>query len=299
MMHSGLVIAVATAAINFGIIQEHDGKVSHRFMLHNENPVAVRICQTFPSCGCTTISCDTGLVAPHDSVAVDVAFDPVNRGGDFYETASVVMASSTDTTVVTLSVEGTIVTSEETLIKQYPVRQGEVRLTNDTLYMGEVRRGESKTMYVGVLRNLQTGQCESLPVTFTADNTVQWGALSKTRRIAIDKKHKDVAIVVKAIVLPNFSNVAPPPAGLPQISCPRRMEKTATTLHVSNSGKSSLLIYRAYTDEETDLAGKYPITIPPSGYHDLSLGHLPANIHRITLITNDRRRPRVNVFLLP
>lgn len=42
--------------------------------------VAVRICQTYPSCGCITIACDTGFVAPDDSVAVDVSFAPYNLG---------------------------------------------------------------------------------------------------------------------------------------------------------------------------------------------------------------------------
>lgn len=156
MTTTGLVIAVAATVFNFGILHERDGVVSHRFMLRNDSQTAVRICRTYPSCGCTNIACDTGLVAPDDSVAVDVSFAPYNQGGDFYETASLVVASQTDTTVVTLAVEGTVITSEETLMRQYPVGQGDLRLTTDTLNMGEVTRGASKTMVVGVMPDCNT-----------------------------------------------------------------------------------------------------------------------------------------------
>lgn len=297
MMQSGLIIAVAVASFNFGTLQERNGSVSHRFMLRNDSPVAVRVCQTFPSCGCTTIACDTSLVAPHDSVAVDVTFNPVNRGGDFYETASVVMASTADTTVVTLSVEGSVVTSEETLMRQYPVRQGAVRLTADTLNMGEVRRGGSKTMYVGVLHDLQTGRHESVPVTFVADDTTRWGAVSRTVHIPLHASPAGsvAAIVVKAIVIPKFPEGATA-AGGPRISCQRRIARSDRELSISNTGNSPLLIYRAYTDHGTDLTASRPLTISAGASCRLPLGSLPENTRYITLITNDARRPRVNIL---
>lgn len=302
MAQSGLIIAVAVASFNFGILQERNGNVSHRFMLRNDSPVAVRICQTFPSCGCTTIACDTGLVVPHDSVAVDVTFNPVNRGGDFYETASVVLGSSTDTTVVTLSVEGTVVTSEETLIRQYPVRQGAVRLTTDTLNMGEIRRGDSKTMYVGVLNDLRTGQRQSLPVTFVADGKTGWGTVAKTVDIPLgdtDGSHSSdsiLRVVVKAIVIPKFSDGALS-ASLPRISCPRHIPKAAENISIHNSGNAALLIYRTYTNQGTNLTGCSPVTITAGTTYRLPLDSLLENTKYITLITNDPRRARVNIVV--
>ena len=298
MMPSGLIIAAAVASFNFGILQERGGSVSHRFMLRNDNPVAVRICQTYPSCGCTTIACDTSLVAPHDSVAVDVTFNPLNRGGDFYETASVVMASTADTTVVTLSVEGTVVTSEETLMRQYPVRQGTVRLTADTLSMGEVSRGSSKTMYVGVLYDLRTGQRQSIPVTFSASDATGWGAVSKTLRIPLrgGSGRSEATVVVNAIVIPHFPD-ASPSAGAPRVACPRRVSRAAKEVGISNGGRRRLLIYRAYTDRGANLTGSRPLSIEPSASYRLPLSRVAKGTAFITLITNDPRRPRVNILL--
>lgn len=303
MTTTELVIAVAATVFNFGIIHEHDGNVSHRFMLRNDSHAAVRICQTYPSCGCTTIACDTGLVAPHDSVAVDVSFAPYNRGGDFYETASLVIASQKDTTVVTLAVEGTVITSEETLMKQYPVRQGELRLSTDTLHMGEVRRGASKTMYVGVMPGLHADLRQSVPVTFVADKKVEWGKVSRTVKVAVDDDRQDhtpkrtVSIVVDAIVIPDFSEESPS-AGLPRLSCPRRLDRQARQLDVHNNGSAPLFIYRAYLDDGTNLMAKRPVSIPPGQTFSLPLTDATKSRARITLITNDRSRPRTNILLL-
>lgn len=304
MTTTGLVIGVAATLFNFGIIHERDGNVSHRFMLRNDSQTAVRICQTYPSCGCTTISCDTALVAPHDSVAVDVSFAPYNRGGDFYETASLVIASQTDTTVVTLALEGTVITSEETLMRQYPVRQGELRLSTDTLHMGEVRRGTSKTMFVGVMPGLQADLRQSVPVTFVADKKVEWGKVSRTVKVAVDDDRQDhtpkrmVSIYVDAIVIPDFSEESPS-ASLPRLRCPRRLDRKARQLDIRNNGSAPLFIYRAYTDNGTDLITKRPVSIQPGQTFPISLASVSKDTRRITLITNDRTRPRTNILLIP
>ena len=304
MVQAGLIIAVTAAVFNFGVIHESNGSVSHRFVLHNDNATAVRICQTYPSCECTTIACDTGWVAPHDSVAVDVTFAPYNRGGDFYETASLVVASQSDTAVVRLTIEGTVVTSAETLMKQYPVRRGNLRLTADTLNMGEVRRGEAKTMYVGAVRDLRTDRRQSVPVTFTADEAAGWGAVSKTMRVRLDGHDQgkggddEVSIVVNAIVIPKFADNVPP-AALPRISCPRRISRSAGELSVGNDGSAPLTVYRAYADNNANLTGTKPLTIAAGQHCAISLSRLPKDARRVTLITSDRSRPRVNVLIVP
>lgn len=304
MTTTGLVIAVAATVFNFGILHERDGEVRHRFMLRNDSQTAVRICQTYPSCGCTTIACDTGLVAPHDSVAVDVSFAPYNRGGDFYETASLVVASQTDTTVVTLAVEGTVITSEETLMRQYPVRQGDLRLTTDTLNMGEVTRGASKTMVVGVMPGLQYDLRQSVPVTFVADKKVGWGKVSRTVKVNVNEDRpkrapsRTARIVVNAIVIPDFS-AEPTSARLPRLSCPKRIDRKSGQLNLHNNGSAPLFIYRAYTDDGTDLIGKRPVSIQPGQTFSLTLTDATKSRSRITLITNDRSRPRTNILLLP
>ncbi len=293
MMRLGLIVTALSTAMNFGTIQEQAGKVSHRFMLYNESAVPVKIIQTFPSCGCTTISCDTASVAPHDSTVVDVAFDPKGRGGEFYETASIVFASAADISVVTLSVEGFVLTSEETLMKQYPVRQGSLRLTSDTLRMGEVRRGETKTMNVGILKDLKSKQHVSIPVTFTADNKVSWGLVNKDILVPVKAFKTHIKVHVVAVVLPKFTGTSSN-ANDPVVGCQCRINADARDLRIENRGNSPLSIYRAYTEDGTDLISSdlHPLTISPSEDKSISLSKMKATAKRITLITNDRRHPR-------
>ncbi len=293
MMRMGLVITVAMAAINFGVIQERNGAVSHRFVLRNESDVPVRICQTYPSCGCTTISCDTSHVPPRDSVPVDVSFNPAGRGGEFYETASIVVASASDTSVVTLSVEGEVQTSEETLLRQYPVRRGSLWLTTDTLRMGEVRRGASRTMHLGVLRDMRSGDHLSLPVTFRADGKAGWGLVSQTVRVPIGG-NDSVGVVLTAVVLPDLENVV----SSPKIVCQRRVEADRASLRIGNKGSAPLLVYRAYTDDGVDLLGDKPLVVAIDGNKDISLKKTTSASRRLTLITNDKYHPRYVVTFL-
>ncbi len=293
MMRMGLVITVATAAINFGVIQEKNGVVSHRFVLRNESDVPVRICQTYPSCGCTTISCDTSHVPPRDSVPVDVSFNPEGRGGEFYETASIVVASASDTSIVTLSVEGEVQTSEETLIRQYPVCRDSLWLTTDTLRMGEVRRGASRTMYLGVLRDMRTGDHSSIPVTFEADGKQGWGLVCRTVSVPIDGRDS-VGVVITAIVLPDLENVV----SSPKIACQRRVEAERASLRIGNKGSAPLLIYRAYTNDGVDLLGAKPLVVAIDENKEMSLKKIRPTSRRLTLITNDKYHPRYVVTFL-
>lgn len=293
MMRMGLVITVAMAAINFGVIQERNGAVSHRFVLRNASDVPVRICQTYPSCGCTTISCDTSHVPPRDSVPVDVSFNPAGRGGEFYETASIVVASASDTSVVTLSVEGEVQTSEETLLRQYPVRRGSLWLTTDTLRMGEVRRGASRTMHLGVLRDMRSGDHLSLPVTFRADDKAGWGLVSQTVRVPVGG-NDSVGVVLTAVVLPDLQDVA----SSPRIACQRRVEADRPSLRIGNKGSAPLLVYRAYTDDGVDLLGDKPLVVAIDGNKDISLKKTTSASRRLTLITNDKYHPRYVVTFL-
>lgn len=299
MIHSGLVITAAVTTFSFGVIQERDGIVSHRFMLCNESGVPVRICQTYPSCGCTSVACDTGLVAPHNSMAVDVSFIPTNRGGEFYETASLVVASSKDTVVVTLSVEGTVITSEETLMRQYPVRQGSLRLTTDSLSMGVVRRGESKTMYVGVLKSTKPEDKQIVPVTFVADSTVGWGRQNNIVHISVNGNPVQYAEVkVNAVVVPHFDDsIETNVLSLPHIICHRRVERNEKQLEIANSGGETLMIYRAYTDDGKNLPARYPIKVSPGEHRAVFIGKVSSQDRHITLITNDPRHARFVVTL--
>lgn len=285
MLHEGLIISVLAASMSFGTIHDDGGSVSHLFWLRNDGANSVRVIQTFPSCGCTSISYNpVDYIQPHDSVGVNVTYNPRHRGGEFYETATVVLASTTDTTSVTLSIEGNVITSEETLLRQFPIRRGNVRLTTDTLNMGEVRREEQKTMYVGVLTDLQKGEKTSVPVTFLADDKVGWGAQYIKRCIPI-RNGRTETIVINAVVLPNVSSQS---GILPKLSAPRILQNGTHCFTITNTGQSTLTVYRVYIDNGSNLT-ESEINIPQGRSAQIKVKD---KCKRITIISNDPRHPR-------
>lgn len=107
MIKEAILVTIAAASLHLGTIHESQGSVSSIFWMRNNGDDTVRIIQTYPSCGCTTISfLPPGSIAPGDSLAVSVGFNPANRGGDFYETATILMTSENDTVRKVLSIEG-------------------------------------------------------------------------------------------------------------------------------------------------------------------------------------------------
>ena len=146
-----MIIRVALASVVLGTVMEASGPVTHRFWLHNDDDRAFAIRQTYPSCDCTSISPERlDSVSPGDSVAVDVTFNPRGKGGEFYETATIVLQ---DNSHVTLSIEGDVVTSEETLRRMFP------RRVDDSTYcslserdLGVMAPGQKKTVRYSLLR---------------------------------------------------------------------------------------------------------------------------------------------------
>lgn len=294
MIKEAILVTVAAASLHLGTIHESQGSVSRIFWMRNNGDDTVRIIQTYPSCGCTTISfLPPGSIPPGDSLAVSVGFNPANRGGDFYETATILMTSENDTVRKVLSIEGTVVTSEETLIRQYPVHKGSIRLTADTLNMGEVRRGESKTMYVGVLPEMDYGKRRSIPVTFTAGEHIGWGAQNIGIDLPIDSLGvRKERVNISVVIMPRLTDSTCSDKGSqPHIIAERRIAPTATSLPITNTGNAHLIIYRAYTDQGRDIIDK-ETSIAPQQTLRMDLPRWNKGENRITLICNDSRRQR-------
>ena len=72
---------------------------------------------------------------------------------------------------VTVAFEGTCVTSEETLLKQYPVQLNDhLSLSRNRFDFGIMAPGSQRTVYVTVLHWDEERRKETLPVTFIADS---------------------------------------------------------------------------------------------------------------------------------
>ena len=162
-----IVIGMATASL--GTIREADGPREHTFWLRNDGAEAVTLQQGYTSCGCTTIHFDrAAAVQPGDSTAVTLLFNPRGKGGEFEETGTVVYGQQRKR--VSVSLVGTCITSEETLLRQFPVRISDhLRLSTNRIDLGRMRVGETRERSIIVLHRDEDDHQERLTIRFTAD----------------------------------------------------------------------------------------------------------------------------------
>ena len=151
MLLADTLVVIGMATLQLGTIQEADGVQERTFWLRNDGPQAVALTQGYTSCHCTTIRFDSAkTVAPGDSTAVTLSFNPQGKGGEFYESGTVVYGPQAKR--VTVAFEGECITSEETLIRQFPVRvNDDVRLSTNRLDLGIMHVGETKERNIVVL----------------------------------------------------------------------------------------------------------------------------------------------------
>ena len=169
MLLADTLIVIGMASVNLGTIQEADGTREHTFLLRNGGTEAVTLRQGYTSCGCTTIVFDKSLaVAPGDTTAVTLRFNPTGKSGEFLETGTLVYGAAKKR--VNLGLVGTCISSEESLLRQFPIRQGNsLRLSTNRFDLGRMRQGETKERNVIVLHRDDNDRQERIVIRFTAD----------------------------------------------------------------------------------------------------------------------------------
>lgn len=168
-MFADTLIVIGLATAHLGTIQEADGIKQRTFWVRNAGKTAVTIQQGYTSCGCTTIHFTKNKsIASGDTAAVTLRFNPKGKGGEFEEMGTVIYGR--DKKRLHLSMVGTCVTSEETLMRQFPIRiSDDLRLSTDRFDLGYMRVGESKERSIVVLHRDEDNRKERIPLRFTVD----------------------------------------------------------------------------------------------------------------------------------
>lgn len=167
MLFADTLVVIGMATASLGTIHEADGAVERTFWLRNDGTAATILRQGYTSCGCTTIQFEKDReVMPGDSTAVTLRFNPQGKGGEFEEVGTVVYGQQRQR--ATMALVGNCVTSEETLLRQFPIRASEeLRLSADRFDLGRMHVGESKERGVVVLHRDEADRQERLTVKFT------------------------------------------------------------------------------------------------------------------------------------
>ncbi len=196
-----IVIGLATASL--GTIHETDGVRQHSFWVQNKGEHTLLLKQGYTSCGCTQIDLQRNTrLAVGDSLRVTLRFNPQGKGGEFYEQGTILYAPidhpfSSKTSRLALALTGTCITSEETLMKQFPVRiDDHLRLSMNRFDMGYMQRGQTKERGVLVLHRDENNRKERIPIPFTVDETMGTGLQHITRTVTTRSRGREVKINV-------------------------------------------------------------------------------------------------------
>ena len=190
------LVVLGMATISLGNIQEADGIKEHDFWLRNAGQEAVTLQQGYTSCGCTTIQFANGkAIEPGDSTCITLRFNPQGKGGEFEETGTIVYGPNRKR--IHLSMVGTCITSEETLMRQFPVRISDnIRLSTNRFDLGIMHVGETKERGVVILHRDEDNRQERIPITFTVDAQTPKGLQHIAYPVKTMENNKEVTTII-------------------------------------------------------------------------------------------------------
>ena len=195
------LVVLGLATVSLGTIHESDGVQTRSFWLRNDGTEAVTLVQGYTSCGCTTIQFDKDKpIAVGDSTNVTLRFNPQGKGGEFEETGTIVYGSNRKR--IQVSMIGTCITSEETLMRQFPIRiSDDLRLSANRFDLGIMHVGESKERGVIILHRDEDNRQERIPVKFAVDAKTPKGLQHIPYQIETKVKGKKQILTIMLDVL--------------------------------------------------------------------------------------------------
>lgn len=271
---------------NFGVIKEADGKVSCTVLVVNTGTEPLLIIKAQAGCGCTGIDYPEGAIMPGDTARVTITYNPSGRPGQFNK--QVIIFTNTMPKRTVLEITGNVIPTDETLNRQYPLRAGDLRISQGNIPFGELTRGQGKTLFLSAYNastdtllvdvtgakahirpavvpdTVPPARVTALTVHYTSAYAPLWGLNIDTLKITsrhLGAETTDSADVhVMAQVLENFDNLTDKQrqdAPVIQVDCGDRIDfgsmtgndKATRSFKATNRGKDNLIIRRLWVPE--------------------------------------------------
>ena len=281
---------------DFGVFLEKDGKVSCSLRLVNTGDAPLLIVKAQAGCGCTGINYPESPIAPGDTAAVNITYNPSGRPGQFTKQAIIFTNTVPKRTVV--EIMGNVIPTDETLSQQYPLQAGPLRISGRNIPLGEITRGKSKTEYLSAYNastdtllvhitgykphlhpavvpdTVPPGRVTALTVHYLSGNAPLWGLNVDTLTITCEPlrqlhgiQPESASINVMAQVLDDFSGLSDEErrdAPVVIVDCGDSLDfgtltagNTATrTFTITNKGKNPLAIRRLWAPENEGVVVK-------------------------------------------
>lgn len=311
---SGVSLSVAAYDVewlqrdyDFGTWGEDDGLRDGSVAFVNRGDAPVMIRRVRPSCGCTGVSYDEGLIAPGDTAVVRFNYNPEGRPGAFAKTIKVYLDNDEKPTVI--NIRGTVIGVERSLHKRYPVDCGPMRLTDRVIDFGDVTFGKVRHLFITAYNQsrepvspdisvadpdgkpllpvdfkmaqstVHPGEQTSISIYFNSGLTRQMGRTESVRRFCAGDTCVD--IVLRANIIPDTSSLTPeqlkqaPLLALEKQTvdlggiAPTKKKRFSVTLR--NDGASDLRISRVYATTPEGRVCKFPSVLKPGKKGELEV----------------------------
>ena len=131
---------------DFGVIREQDGKVHCQLRVKNTGTEPLLIVKVQVGCGCTGIDYPEQPIMPGDTATISLSYNPSGRPGQF--TKQAIIFTNTDTKRTILEISGNVIPTDATLDKEYPIRAGDLRISQRVIPFGELEKGKGSTQYL-------------------------------------------------------------------------------------------------------------------------------------------------------
>ncbi len=315
---------------NFGAFDEDNGVATCQFRYVNTGDAPLVVLDVHTSCGCTTPDFSTAPVAPGDTAAITVKYDPAGRPGRFNK--KIQIDTNAPAKRSKLSITGVVVGSSASVARRYPVEMDAMKLRNGAIMFGQVSKGHLKSVFVeGYNRSNDTirpavaykpdcvdiffepaavgpGEQVSIVCYYHSSKNKLYGLVEDSVGIIPDAGKATYTLPLTAIVNEDFSKLTPGQrAKAPEIVVE---EKTvdfgrltpdsgtvSRTVEIGNRGKSPLEIRRVYTNDP-GVTVSCDKTVIKKGKHatvtiTVDPAALPCSLlnARISLIANDPANP--------
>lgn len=149
---------------DFGVVREADGSVTGSAYVVNDGPDTTYVRDVRPSCGCTGAQYSRELLAPGDTTEVRFTYNPVGRPGTINKTVKIYMGNEDERHVVRLT--GRVVGSPESLMRNYPVDCGPLRLSDSIVDLGRIQENSGRHAFVRLIN----GTVDTIRPVFFCDN---------------------------------------------------------------------------------------------------------------------------------
>ncbi len=281
---------------DFGAFSEDLHTVNHVFKAVNTGTEGVSVVSTRANCGCTVARPSRDVVEPGDTLYVPVEFNAVGRPGRFTKK---VFVDTSDGGKATLTIGGTVIGVQSTLVQRYPVGVGATRISGTVVPFGSTRKGRGLSgglniynstdkvikpqvkdlpAYMTVIfRPAQIGVGEEgfVSLSFNTSRCDEWGTVVDSFVLIPDESAPGDSIRISTVGIINedFSKLTDEErANAPKIEVePETVDfghfagekEVERTLVVWNRGGKAMLIRKVETAEKAVSVGDYKAKVMP------------------------------------